>query len=86
MTTPVIHRDRTFEYQGKRDQIVGAHASTGNSYEILDMEFNSASDEDWNSMAEVRGYLAMLADNDYPLSYTTRDEWAGIHTTDLEDK
>lgn len=79
----VIHRDRTFEYQGKRYQIVGAHASTGNSYEICDMEFNSASDEDWNSLAEVREYLNMLAAGDCPLTYKTRDDWADILTSRL---
>lgn len=74
-----VHRDRTFEYQGVRYQITGAHASTGNSYEIVTMDFDSMVGEDWNSLREVREFLDLLAENDWPLELPkTNEQWARI--------
>lgn len=64
---PVIHRDKTFEYQGETWRVQEYGDRLGRGYLFVRVSDGVEADGGWFSMADVRDALAEHAANDWPL-------------------
>ena len=76
-TSIVIHRDRTFAYQGELWRVMGGGPGTPNAgfgYEVVRDRDGATAQDGLMRMAEVREWLAEMSTGGWPL-IDDRDPW-----------